>query len=30
VENCQFQPLNQAAMMVSCNGQPPVRFTRQG
>jgi hypothetical protein len=30
VENCNFQPLNQVAMMVSCNGQPPVRFTRQG
>lgn len=29
VENCNFQPLNQVAMAVSCNGQPPVRFTRQ-
>lgn len=29
VENCTFQPVNQVAMMVSCNGQPPTRFTRQ-
>ena len=28
-ENCNFQPINQIAMMVSCNGQPPTRFTRQ-
>jgi hypothetical protein len=28
-ENCSFQPLNQIAMTVSCNGQAPVRFTRQ-
>jgi hypothetical protein len=29
VSNCQFQPLNQVAMSVSCDGQAPVRFTRQ-
>lgn len=29
VENCNFQPVNQIAMMVSCNGQAPIRFTRQ-
>lgn len=29
VENCNFQPLNQVAMAVSCDGQPPIRFTRQ-
>jgi hypothetical protein len=29
VSNCQFQPLNQVAMAVSCDGQPPVQFTRQ-
>ena len=29
VENCNYQPLNQIAMNVSCNGQAPVRFTRQ-
>jgi hypothetical protein len=28
-ENCNFQPINQIAMMVSCNGQAPIRFTRQ-
>jgi hypothetical protein len=29
VTNCQFQVLNQVAMAVSCDGQPPVRYTRQ-
>jgi hypothetical protein len=29
VTNCQFQPVNQVAMTVSCDGQPPTQYTRQ-
>jgi len=28
-QNCSFQPINQVAIAVSCDGQAPTQFTRQ-